>query len=157
MTTRANIYADEVYMGNVNSSAYPVREDKDEWGDSLWQTLMNLNDCTYKQFVETMTDILNEQTFNADSTPTKEHLSTEFGGTCESRASNWSYEYMWHPVDQPSDSYKDWDNWTGCILVRRPDYRLMDRIAPNSYSQIPDAWIPITEWWQYVKFEDALS
>lgn len=141
--TRANIYAEAEsnFLGELGGDAYP--------GGSHWDFLKSLNGKTYKKFVAAVKKYVKESYGES-------YMPPESNGV-----SNWSYEYMFVPTAPPKKSkldnpYRDWDNWTGIVLVREPDFEARKRLGLGEYFlQIPGQWKTMAQMEQERQAEEA--
>jgi hypothetical protein len=133
MSTRANIYVCDRFIQEVPSDAGP--------GGDLWKLLESLDKarCRECEFVKHIHDHFND--YKDDYSSPK---SNSFG--------NWSYEFMWLPLEPPEDTrckhgnpYRDWKRWSGRVLVRGIDRRLTWEWGGHSYHQVPGPWMPLNE------------
>ena len=62
---------------------------------------------------------------------------------CGEGVGNWSYEFNWHPT-KPLAEYNEWGKWEGVILVRDIN-RTLTWEKFQSYAQVPNAWVLISE------------
>ena len=143
MTTRANVYIGTDFVGEIMTSAYPVRQTDDFYSSSLWAVMERLDSerATQKEF-ETATVAFINWEQGGEAT---DYLGQHYGGTSNG-VGNWSYEYMWVPFEAPA-SYTDWDSWRGRIMVRTIDHDLTWKRFGSSYVQIPGPWVPLCDWW----------
>jgi hypothetical protein len=113
--TRGNVYICNEFIGELGSDAYP--------GGDFWAKMLAMNGCKQIEFEKFVHEYIKDS-WGDDKLP------PESGGV-----GNWSYEFMWVPKSQPDD-YRDWDNWTGEIYVRK-----YERMC--GYFQFPSKWVRI--------------
>lgn len=128
MSTRADVYCMDILVGEIHSDGYPVAKDDPYYPDSFWGLLEALDEqnCTEIEFTTAIKIFIDEP----------EYLPPTATGI-----SNWNYEYLWYPTQQPAE-YRDWDHWRGHILFREVDTEL----TIDWRYQVPGPWKRLSEW-----------